>query len=248
MRTSNPALSGNAFSGFGYVSETDAMTMNGVVLKTAVLLLIAFISAGWTWLQYYKSGGNPAAMTPWMMGGAISGLVLALVTVFKPVWSPVTSPLYALVEGVFVGGLSAMLEQSFPGIAMQAVLLTFSTFLVMLAAYRSGWVRATENFKLGIVAATGGIALVYVVTWILSFFSIQVPFIYGNGWMGIGFSLFVVTIAALNLILDFDFIEQAARKGSPKYMEWYASFALLVTLIWLYVEFLRLLSKVRSRD
>lgn len=248
MRTSNPALSTDVFSRGGYVSETDEMTMNGVVVKTSLLLLVVLLSAGWTWVQFYKTGGNAAAMSPWMIGGAIGGLILALVTAFKPAWSAVTAPLYALVEGVFIGGLSAIMEASFPGIVIQATMLTFGTMLSMLAAYSSGFIRATENFKLGVVAATGGIAIVYLVTMALSFFHIQVPFIYGNGWAGIGFSLFVVVIAALNFILDFDFIEQAVRRGVPKYMEWYAGFALLVTLVWLYVEFLRLLSKLRGRD
>lgn len=247
MRTANPALSTNVFSGYGYVSEADSMTMNGVVMKTAILLLVVLLSAGWTWMQFFKAGANPAAMTPWMMGGAIGGLVLALVTAFKPAWSGVTAPLYSLVEGIFIGGLSAVLETAFPGIVMQAALLTFGTLFVMLGVYRSGLIRATENFKLGVIAATGGIALVYLVTFVLSFFGIQAPFLYGNGWTGIAFSLIVVAVAALNFILDFDFIEQAVRKGAPKYMEWYAGFAMMVTLIWLYVEFLRLLSKLRSR-
>lgn len=247
MRTSNPALTENAFRRYGEISASGVMTMQGVILKTLLLLLIVLFSAGWTWVKFYKAGGNAAVITPWMFGGAIGGLILALTTVFKQTWAPATAPLYALCQGFFVGGLSAIMEVSFPGIVIQATLLTFGTMIAMLLAYQSGLIRATENFKLGIVAATGGIALVYLTTIVLSFFHIQVPFIYGGGWMGIGFSLFVVVIAALNFILDFDFIEQAAKRGAPKYMEWYASFALMVTLIWLYVEFLRLLSKLRER-
>lgn len=246
MQTMNPTLTTNTFKGFGYIS-TDTMTVQGVVWKTMICLLCVLLTAGWTWMQYYQSGGNAAAMTPWMYGGAIGGFVLAMVTVFKKEWAPVTAPLYSLVEGLFVGALSAIMEASFPGIVMQAVSLTFGTMFAMLAAYQTGLIRATERFKLGVVAATGGIALVYLMTIVLGFFGINVPFVFAGGLFGILFSLFVVTIAALNFILDFDFIEQGARLGAPKYMEWYGSFAMMVTLIWLYIEFLRLLSKIRER-
>lgn len=248
MRTSNPALTLETFNGFSWVDRSNSMTMQGTVTKTAILLLLALLSAAWTWVGFFKAGGDAAAVTPWMMGGAIGGLVFALATSFKPAWSSITAPAYAVLEGLFIGGLSAMMELSFPGIVMQATLLTFGTLFAMLAAYQMGLVRATENFKLGILAATGGIGIVYLVTMVLGFFNISVPFIYGSGIAGIGFSLFVVVVAALNFVLDFDFIEQAAKKGAPKYMEWYGGFALMVTLIWLYVEFLRLLSKMRSRD
>lgn len=250
MRSSNPVLTDNTFPGYGYIdiTKTDKMTMQGVVFKTVILLLLALLTAGWTWTQFYKSGSDAASVSPWMIGGVFGGFIVAMVTVFKPAWSAVTAPLYALLEGFFIGGLSAIMELSFPGIVIQATVLTFGTLLAMLAAYQSGLIRATENFKLGIVAATGGIALVYLATIVLGFFNIEVPYIHGNGAIGIGFSLFVVIIAALNFVLDFDFIEQGEKKGAPKYMEWYAGFALMVTLIWLYIEFLRLLSKLRSRD
>lgn len=249
MRTSNPTLTDSTFANSGYVRTAgETMTMQGTVIKTGLLLLIVLLTAAWTWVKFYKTGGNAQALTPWMMGGALGGFALALATVFKPTWASITSPIYALMQGLFIGGLSALMEASFPGIVIQATLLTFGTLFAMLGAYQTGLIRATEGFKLGIVAATGGIALVYIISLVLSFFNIQVPFIYGNGWAGIGFSLFVVVIAALNFVLDFDFIEQGARRGAPKYMEWYGAFALMVTLIWLYVEILRLLSKMRSRD
>lgn len=247
MRSSNPALSIDTFSGYGYVTPGNTMTMQGVVIKTLTLLLLVMLSAGWTWMQFVKANSDASAVTPWMLGGLIGGFILAMVTVFKPTWSSVTAPLYATLEGFFIGGISAMMESAYPGIVLQAATLTFGTLLAMLAAYQSGLIRATENFKLGVVAATGGIAIVYIVSMVLNLFSIQVPFIFGNGLIGIGFSLVVVVIAALNFILDFDFIEQGAKKGAPKYMEWYASFAMMVTLVWLYIEFLRLLSKLRSR-
>lgn len=248
MQTSNPVLSTDVFTRYGYATKEESMTMNGVILKTAILLLIVLLSAGYVWMQFIKSGGNTAALSPWILGGAIGGLILAFATAFKPTWAPVTAPLYSLVEGVFIGGLSAMMEAAFPGIVMQATLLTFSTLFAMLAVYRSGLIRVTEKFKLGIIAATGGIMLVYLASFVLGFFNIQVPFMHGGGWMSIGFSLLVIGVAALNFILDFDFIEQATRRGAPKYMEWYAGFAIMVTLIWLYVEFLRLLSNLRGRD
>jgi len=198
-------------------------------------------------MQFFRSGGNPASVNTWMMVGLFGGFILAMVTIFKKEWAPVSAPFYALFEGFFLGAISSIFEARFPGIAIQATSLTLGTLVAMLAAYRSGYIRATEGFKLGVVAATGGIALVYFASIILSFFGISVSFVYGGGVLGIGFSLFVVVIAALNLVLDFDLIENGVRRGAPKYMEWYCSFALMVTLIWLYVEFLRLLSKARSR-
>ena len=170
-----------------------------------------------------------------------------MVTSFKPAWSPYTAPAYALFEGVFLGAISGFFDSMYPGVAIQAVLLTCGTFICLLLAYRSGLIKATENFKLGIVAATGAIGLIYLASFILGMFHIQIPLIHDNGIVGIGFSLVVVVIAALNLVLDFDFIEQGEAKGAPKYMEWYASFGLLVTLVWLYIEILKLLVKLSSR-
>jgi uncharacterized YccA/Bax inhibitor family protein len=171
-----------------------------------------------------------------------------MVTIFKKEWSPVTSPIYALLEGLVLGGLSALLELRFPGIAIQAVALTFGTLFVMLLAYRSGLIRVTQKFRLGIIAATGGIMVFYLLQMLLGFFGVPMfSSVNGNGFIGIGFSLFVVAIAALNLVLDFDFIEQGVHFGAPKYMEWYGAFGIMVTLVWLYIEILRLLSKLRSR-
>lgn len=248
MRSANPTLPANTFTGFGYrATGVETMTTQGVVMKTALLLLCVLLSAGWTWMQFVKSGNDPAAISLWMIGGAIGGFVVAMITAFKKEWSAVTAPIYAVLEGFFIGGLSAMLEASYPGIAIQAAMLTFGTLAAMLALYQFGIVKVTENFRMGVLAATGGIAIVYLIAMVLSFFHIQIPGIFGNGWVGIGFSLFVCGIAALNLVMDFDFIEQGARLGAPKYMEWYGAFALMVTLIWLYIEVLRLLAKLRER-
>ena len=253
MRSGNPALKDNTFldlgSGTLVRNDAGAMSINGTVNKTALLLVITLAGALFTWSQFSAAMavGNPGAVMPYVWGGAIGGFVVALVTVFKKEWAMYTAPLYAVLEGLFLGAVSAMFELRFPGIVMQAVGLTFGTMAALLMAYRSGLIKATENFKLGVVAATGGIALVYLASIVLGFFNIQIPMIHESGIVGIGFSLFVVVIAALNLVMDFDFIETGVEQGAPKYMEWYGAFGLMVTLVWLYLEFLRLLSKLQSR-
>jgi uncharacterized YccA/Bax inhibitor family protein len=246
MRTSNPALNDQAFRGAG-VAVGEPMTLQGTVNKTGVLLLCVIATAAWTWNIFMHTHSPESAMSLAMVGG-IGGFIVALVTIFKKTWAPVTAPIYALLEGLVLGGISAMFELRFPGIAIQAVSLTFGTLAVLLLVYRSGLIPVTENFKLGVLAATGGIALFYLATIVLGFFGVHFTTINGSGPIGIGFSIFVVIIAALNLVLDFDFIENAVRAGAPKYMEWYAAFGLMVTLIWLYFEILRLLSKLRSRN
>ena len=245
MRTSNPALSAKTFQNLPAVASPDeAMTLQGTVNKSGLLLLLVVASAAYTWNLFFASA-DASVVTPYILGGALGGFVVALVTVFKKTWSPVTAPLYAILEGLFLGGISALMEMEFSGIVIQAVAMTFGVFMCLLLAYRSGLIKATENFKLGVTAATGGIAAIYVITMLLGFWGIQMPYIHESGIVGIGFSIFVVILAALNLVLDFDFIENGAEQGVPKYMEWYASFGLLVTLIWLYLEILRLLAKSR---
>ncbi|HLD75797.1 MAG TPA: Bax inhibitor-1/YccA family protein [Candidatus Norongarragalinales archaeon] len=247
MPSSNPVLSENTFSHFQQQQATSGsfMTIDGAVNKTALLLLLIVASAAWSWSLYLSQN---AFYMPVLLGGTILGLVLALVTIFKKEWSPVTAPLYAVFEGAALGALSGFFNEAYPGIVIEAVLLTFGTLGVLLLAYKSKLIQVTDNFRLGVVAATGGIALVYVLTFILGFLGIRVPYIHDSGLIGIGFSVFVVIIASLNLVLDFDFIEKGANLKAPKYMEWFAAFALMVTLVWLYVEFLRLLAKLRSRD
>ena len=248
MRTGNPALNAKTFGRYETFDIYDApatMTLEGTAMKTGVLLVLAGSTAALTWRMFLT---NPQQALVLGIGGMIAGLVLALITVFKQTWSPVTAPLYALAEGLFLGGISAMYNARFEGIVFQAISLTFGTLLVLLFAYRTGLIKATENFKLGIVAATGGICLVYLASLVLRMFGTGIPYIHESGPIGIGFSLFVVVIAALNLVLDFDFIEDGARHGAPKYMEWYGAFGLMVTLVWLYLEILRLLAKLQSRD
>jgi uncharacterized YccA/Bax inhibitor family protein len=247
MRTANPTLNEKVFTAFGGIRPgVDTMTIQGAVNKTGILLVLVLITAGFTW-NLYAASGNPAAVAPWLWGGAIGGFVVALITAFKTSWSPVTAPIYALLEGLVLGGLSAIFEAGYPGIVFQAVGLTIGTLGALLLAYKVGLIRATPTFKKVIIAATGGIFLLYLTSFVLGFFGIQIPGIFEAGGAGILFSGFVVIVAALNLVLDFDLIERGAAQGAPKYMEWYGAFALMVTLIWLYIELLRLLSKLRSR-
>ncbi len=252
MQTGNPVLNGRVFDAFpGYANYANSMTISGTVNKTGILLVALLASAGWTWANFAgpNDPANIARVMPYLMGGAVLGFVIAMATTFKMSWAPYTSVPYALAEGFVLGGLSVVVDAKYPGIAMLAVTATIGTLGCMLAAYRSGLIRATERFKLGVVAATGAIFIVYTMSWILSLFGFHgMMSLNGNGLIGIGFSVIVVGVAALNLILDFDLIETGARHGAPKYMEWYGAFALMVTLIWLYVEILRLLSKLRSRD
>ncbi len=245
MRTANPALNDEVFR-IETAPAAQVMTLPGTVAKTCISLLILVATAGFTWYKT-ASVADPSAIMPYILGGGIGGFVVALITVFKPKAAPFTTPLYAVAEGAFLGALSMYFERQYPDIVTQAVGLTFGTLGGLLLAYTSGVIKATEKFKLGIMAATGGIMLVYLASFVLGFFGIPIPMIHEANWIGIGFSLFVVVIAALNLVLDFDFIESGVEHGAPKYMEWYAAFGLLVTLVWLYIEILRLLSKLRDR-
>jgi len=208
------------------------MTLQGTVSKIAISLVLLIVTASWVWGRAMGGLGIP----PIAWGGALGGFVVAIVTCFKKEWAPVTAPIYALLEGLFIGAISALFELQFPGIVVQAVSLTFGTLFALLIAYRSGLIKPTENFKLGVFAATGGICVVYIISMFLGFFGVSVPLIHSSGTFGILFSVFVIVIAALNLVLDFDFIEQGAAQGAPKYMEWYAAFGLMVTLVWLYIE------------
>lgn len=239
-RSGNPTLRENTFTGVRAYDDMQAMTIEGTVNKTFVLLMMVVISASLAW-------SNPAKFLPLAFVCAIIGFIVALVTVFKKQWSSVTSPIYAACEGIVLGSISLIMERSYPGIVIQAVSLTFGTLFCLLMAYKSKLIQATENFKLGVVAATGGIALVYIINMVMGFFGRRIPFIHESGVFGIGFSVFVVIIAALNLVLDFDFIEKGAEQKAPKYMEWYGAFGLMVTLVWLYLEILRLLAKLRRR-
>jgi len=244
MKTSNPALNVNSFRVDQAVSG-EAMTLAGTVNKTGILLICVVATAAWSWSRFFRASTSDAALPLGI--GLVGGFVVAMVTIFKKEWSPITAPLYALLEGLALGGISAMFERRYHGIAIQAVGLTFGTLFVLLMAYQSGVIRVTEKFKLGVVAATGGIAVFYLAQFVLGFFGVHFAAINGSGLLGIGFSVVVVIVAALNLVLDFDFIESGVSAGAPKYMEWYGAFGLIVTLVWLYLEILRLLSKINGR-
>ncbi|MGB7266107.1 MAG: Bax inhibitor-1/YccA family protein [Terracidiphilus sp.] len=254
IKTSNPALGQNTFSdaarsqyGGSLIDASARMTLNGTVNKTGILLLCAVATAAWTWNSFLQTR-DFSTVGPLVMVGAFGGLIVAFITAFKKEWSPFTAPIYALLEGLVLGGLSAVFNARYPGIAFEAVGLTFGTLFVLLLAYKSGLIKVTQKFRLGVIAATGGIMLFYLLEIVLGFFGINFTTVNGAGPVGIAFSLFVVAIASLNLVLDFDFVEQGVSYGAPKYMEWYAAFGIMVTLVWLYLEMLRLLSKMRSRN
>jgi uncharacterized YccA/Bax inhibitor family protein len=248
MRTANPALSEKTFQN---LAETESkMTIQGTVNKSLFLILLVFASGYLTWQSTFPTGWNQEAtptIPPWYLYAVLAAFVVGLIIIFKKTTAPFLTPVYAILEGASLGALSSFAEVLYPGIVMQAVFCTLGTFSALLIAYKSGVIKATENFKLGVVAATGGIAFVYLIDLALRFFGMQVPFIHESGPIGIAISVGITIVAALNLVLDFDFIEKGAEQGAPKYMEWYASFGLLVTLIWLYLEILRLLAKLRKK-
>jgi len=236
MRSGNPALQSSTFTKHFSATSEGTMTIQGTVNKTGIALILTIISAGYAW-------GNPA-MHGWVIPAALVGLGLAIFIAFRPEKAPTLVPIYAVVEGIVLGVISMVFEQ---GIVVQAVFLTFGTLGALLLAYKSGLIQPTENFKLGVAAATGGIMIMYLINMVMGFFGSGIGVITSSSPMGIGFSVIVVIIAALNLVMDFDFIEEGAEKGAPKYMEWYGAFGLLVTLIWLYLEILRLLAKLQDR-
>ena len=241
MRSGNPALSSKTFENLSTTSS-NVMTLDGAINKTVISMGILLCAAYYTYSN---------AIMDYILIGSIGGIVVALVTIFKKSWSPVTVPLYAVLEGLALGGVSKMYANAFePGIVPQAIMLTLGILFALLFAYKTKIIRATENFKLGVFAATAGIGIVYLVSFLMGMFGsggLPVMDPTNSSMLSIGFSLFVVIIASLNLVMDFDFIENGAANGAPKYMEWYGAFGLLVTLIWLYLEILRLLAKLNSR-
>jgi uncharacterized YccA/Bax inhibitor family protein len=245
LRSGNPSLSSKVFENLerpknGSLLRDDVMTIQGTVDKTGISLALLVFSG---YFAYVPNG------LMYMIIGGLGGFIVALVTIYKKTWAPITVPLYAMLEGLLLGSISYMYGQMFEGIVLNAIILTVSILVSLLLVYKSGYIKVTENFKLGVVAATGGIFLVYLFSFFASFFGINFSFLNptNGSLMSIGISLFIVIIASLNLVMDFDFIEEGAEKGAPKYMEWYGAFGLLVTLVWLYLEILRLLGKLNSR-
>jgi uncharacterized YccA/Bax inhibitor family protein len=247
MRSTNPAMSDRIFEKARTVAAgSSTMTINGTLNKIGLMLLLVIAAAAYTWKMVM--GADPGRASTLAMTGAIGGFIMALVTIFRPRSAGITAPIYAILEGLFLGAISAIINASYPGVAFQAVLLTIGTLFTMLFLYRSGHIRATPRFRRGVMMATGAVFFAYLISWIMSLFGMPVGFIHSAGPLGILINLVIIVIAALNLIMDFDFIEKGSTMGAPKYMEWYGAFGLMVTLIWLYIEFLRLLSRFAGRD
>lgn len=243
LRSSNPVLSANSLDTFrgDFFPTSQSMTIQGAATKSLILLGLCIGTGSMT---FAMTQSNPGAAMPWMIGGLIASLIFGMATSFKPTWAPVTAPLYALAEGLLLGAISGMYEKMFNGIVPQAALATLGTMAAMLFAYKTGVIKASRGFVMGVAAATGGIALMYFVAMICSFFGIQMSFLYRPSPFSIAISVGIVIVAALNLIIDFSTIQQAAAQGAPKYYEWYTAFGLMVTLVWLYVEILRLLALI----
>lgn len=252
MRSSNPVLTDSVFRNFEDYGDSTTMTVTGTATKTLISIVLAFLTAGMVWHKFQQEGGIPLglqAIQPFWVGGLIVGLVASLATVFKPNWAPYTTPIYALAEGCFLGGISAIVQSQFPQvpIVFQALGLTFGTAFAMMVLYQTGMIKVTEKLRAGVMAATGAIALVYLISFVMRMFGMQMPFIHEATPIGIAFSVFVVGLAAFNLLLDFDLIDRMSAQRAPKHMEWYGAFALMVTLVWLYIEILRLLAKLNRR-
>jgi len=247
MRSSNPAMTGKIFEKAGTAVEgSGTMTINGTINKIGIMLLLVIAAAAYTW--NIVMGADPGRASTLAMVGAIGGFIMALLTIFRPKSAAITAPIYAILEGLFLGAISAIINARYPGVAFQAVLLTIGTLFTMLFLYRSGRIRATPRFRRGVMMATGAVFFAYLISWIMSLFGMPMGFMHSAGPLGILINLVIIVIAALNLIMDFDFIEKGSQMGAPKYMEWYGAFGLMVTLIWLYIEFLRLLSRFSSRS
>jgi len=247
MRSSNPAMTDRIFDKAGTaVAGSGTMTINGTINRIGLMLLLLIAAAAYTW--NIVMGADPGRAGTLAIIGAIGGFIMALITIFRPQSSAITAPIYAILEGLFLGAISAIINAKYPGVAFQAVLLTIGTLFTMLFLYRSGRIRATPRFRRGVMMATGAVFFAYLISWIMSLLGMSIGFMHSNGPLGIVINLVIIVIAALNLIMDFDFIEKGSQMGAPKYMEWYGAFGLMVTLIWLYIEFLRLLSRFSSRS
>ena len=247
MRSSNPVMTGKIYEKAGTLSSgSSVMTIHGTINKVGIMLLLVIAAAAYTWNMVM--GEDPGRAGTLAIAGAIGGFVVALITVFRPRSSAITAPIYAILEGLFLGAISAIINARYPGVAFQAVLLTIGTLFTMLFLYRSGRIRATPRFRRGVMMATGAVFFAYLISWILSLLGMPMGFMHSAGPLGILINLVIIVIAALNLILDFDFIEKGSKMGAPKFMEWYGAFGLVVTLIWLYIEFLRLLARFSGRD
>jgi len=249
FESGNPTLSQKIFNRSITQDEAGTMSVRGTINKFGFLLFMVLAGAAYTWYLYYNNQQQTMMTLMWV--GIIGGLISVIAISFKPTLAPYLSPAYGILEGFFLGAISAILNHAFsekyPGLVLQAVGLTFGVAIAMFLLYNFRIIKATERFKSVIFAATAGIAVFYLITLVLRLFHINIPFMYDSSMFGIGLSLFIVAIAALNLIIDFDMIEKGQDMGAPKFMEWYGAFGLLVTMVWLYVEILRLLSRFAGR-
>jgi len=247
FKSGNPTLSEKSFEQTLSQTQGDTMTVRGTMNKFGFLMLMVMAGAFFAW-NWFNAGKNIGSL---MMFGALGGFGVALMIIFKKQWSGYLAPAYAILEGLFVGAISAyfnfLFQEKYPDIIMHAVLITFGVAAGMYLLYSLQLIRVTQKFRSVVMIATAGIAIFYLLTWILSFFDVQFAFLSTGSTFGIVFSLAVIAVASLNLLLDYDMIEQGAAMGAPKYMEWYGAFGLLVTLVWLYLEILRLLAKLNSR-
>lgn len=247
LRSSNPVMTGKVYEKVGTTAAgSSTMTINGTITKIGLMLLLVIAAAAYTW--NIVMGADPGKASTLAIVGAIGGFIMALVTIFRPKSSAITAPIYAILEGLFLGAISAIINTRYPGVAFQAVLLTIGTLFTMLFLYRSEIIRATPRFRRGVMMATGAVFFAYMISWIMGLLGMPIGFMHSGGILGIVINLVIIVIAALNLIMDFDFIEKGAQMGAPKYMEWFGAFGLMVTLIWLYIEFLRLLSRFSGRN
>lgn len=252
MKSSNPALNKKILENFAFdASGSGVMTIQGTVNKIALMLLLVIAGASYTWSKVFTTGdvtSGMASIRGIMIFGAIGGTIMAFITVFNKKRAAIFAPIYAVLEGLFLGGISAFFEAIIPGLVLRAVMLTFAVLFGLLFAYKMRLIRVSQKFRAGVIAATMGIAIAYFVSFILGLFGLNMNFMYGGGTLGIIISLVIVVVAALNLVLDFDFIEQGSQSGLPKYFEWYGAFGLMVTLVWLYIEILRLLAIFSNRN
>lgn len=247
-KSGNPALNQQTFTQAKRVDPSEGlMTLQGTVDKVAFLLVVLALAAAYVW-SLFRQSQDFATVVPLFWIGGIGGFVIALVIIFKQSLAPYLAPLYAMLEGLALGGISVLTDRRYPGVSIQALALTIGIFAILLLIYKLKIIEPSENFRLIVISATGGIALYYLFDLLLKLMGFQAPLIHGNSLLGISISVVVVILASLNLVVDFDFIEQGCAKKAPKHMEWYGAFGLLVTLVWLYLELLRLLSKLRSRD
>ena len=247
-KTGNPGLNERTFAAGPRAAVGEArMSLQGTVNKSFLMLTVLLVAALWPWTRFFEASGDPAAVSGLMLSGVVGGLIVGLIITFRQTTAPYLALPYAALQGLAIGGISAIFERRYPGIAIQAVALTFGVMAALLLAYTTKLIRVTEHFRAMVVAATGAIALLYLASFILGLFHIQVPFLNDASPLGIIVSLAIIVVAALNLVMDFDFIQTGVERGAPRYLEWYGAFALILTLVWLYLEILRLLGKTRQR-